>query len=96
MALNVLAYYMEGEDCVKSRHTARNQASGRSARGGGPRAGGGARNAGLVPVPGAWFMGVHAGPSPQRLAPEAAPLHDVLETKGVRRLPPKCLKALYP
>ncbi len=96
MAVKVLAYLVEGEIRVKSRHMAGVQASGRSARGGGPCAGGGARNAELVSIPGAGFMGIHANPSPQPLAPDPARFQDLLETKGVRCLAPECLNALCP
>jgi hypothetical protein len=93
MAVNVLAYFAERENSVISRSTARGQASGRGARGCGRGAGGGSRNAGLVRAPRVRFWGV---PSPQHLAPDAAPLHDVLETKGVRCLASECLNALCP
>jgi len=89
MAANVLAYFAESESGVKSRRTARGQASS-------PGAGRGSRSAGLVRTPKAWFMGFNPGPSPEHLAPDPAPLHDVLEIKGVRCFESKCLKALFP
>ena len=96
LALNMLAYPVEGETSVKSRRTARGKASGREARGCGREAGGGSRNAGLARIPRAWFMEIDAGASPKSLAPDAAPFHDVLETKGVRRLASQCLNTLCP
>ena len=96
MALNVLGYFAEGENSAISRRMARGEDSERRAEDCGRGAGGGSRNAGLVRTPRAWFIGFNPGPSPRRLAPAAAPCHDVLEAKGDRRVRPKCLKDLFP
>jgi hypothetical protein len=40
-------------------------------------------------------MGFNPDPSPQHLAPDAPPLHDVLEIKEVGCLASECLNALF-
>ena len=98
MAANVLAYFAEGKIRVilRSGLGVRSQVPGRRVRAG---AGGGPRNVGLVvPIADsrAWLLGLNPNPSPQRLAPDAMPCHNVLETKGVRRLESECLNARSP
>jgi len=102
MAANVLAYFAEGESGVKSRRTARCQAPGARAKGSGWGLGAGDwrwRRVLRTPdscEPRASFMGFNPDPSPQRLAPDRASLHDVLETKGVACLASECLNGPSP
>jgi hypothetical protein len=87
---------MENYVGVKTRSGDRCQVSGVKARRRG--GGGGSWDSWLViqvAGPEGRDRGFNPGPSPLHAAPDAAPFHDVLETKGVRYLTSKCLKGRY-